>query len=58
MKETVKESVLRAIISLALFMGIYFLSGRIIGWAHYDIYLKGIEFLAAVTGAGVLLDRV
>ena len=58
MKDNVTNAILRASISVALFVGIYFLSGRIIGWAHYDIYLKGVEFLAAVTGAGVLLDRV
>lgn len=47
-----KETVIRVIISLAIFVGIYFLSGPIIGWTQYDMYLKGIEFLAAVIGAG------
>ena len=52
MNDTIKETVIRAIISLAIFAGIYFLSGPIIGWTNYDMYLKGIEFLAAVIGAG------
>ena len=52
MNDTIKETAIRAIISLVLFVGIYFLSGPIIGWTHYDMYLKGIEFLAAVIGAG------
>lgn len=52
MKDNVTNAILRASISVALFVGIYFLSGPIIGWTHYDMYLKGIEFLAAVIGAG------
>lgn len=53
MKDTIhNETVMRVIISLALFIGIYYLSGPIIGWTQYDMYLKGIEFLAAVIGAG------
>lgn len=48
MKDTIK----RALISVAVFLVIYFLSGPIIGWTNYDMYLKGIEFLAAVIGAG------
>ena len=52
MKDNVTNAILRAGISVALFVGIYFLSGPIIGWTHYDMYLKGIEFLAAVIGAG------
>ena len=52
MNDTIKETVMRAIISLVLFAGIYFLFGPLIGWTQYDMYLKGIEFLAAVIGAG------
>ncbi len=52
MKDTTKETGIRAIISLAIFVGIYFLSGPIIGWTQYDMYLKSIEFLTAVIGAG------
>lgn len=52
MKDNVTNAILRASISVALFVGIYFLPGPIIGWTHYDMYLKGIEFLAAVIGAG------
>ncbi len=53
MKDTIfNETVIRVMISLALFIGIYYLSGPIIGWTQYDMYLKGIEFLAAVIGAG------
>lgn len=42
----------RAIVSVAVFAGIYLLSGPIIGWHGYDMYLRAIEFLAAVIGAG------
>ena len=53
MKDTIfNETIIRVMISLALFIGIYYLSGPIIGWTQYDMYLKGIEFLAAVIGAG------
>ena len=48
MKNTIK----RAIISVVIFAVIYILSGPIIGWHNYDMYLKAIEFLAAVIGAG------
>ena len=48
MKDTIK----RALIAIAVFVIIYSLSGPIIGWIHFDMYLKGIEFLAAVVGAG------
>ena len=48
MKDTAK----RAMITVIVFLIIYFLSGPIIGWTSYDMYLKGIEFLAAVIGAG------
>ncbi len=53
MKDTIhNETVVRVIVSLALFIGIYYLSGPIIGWTQFDMVLKGIEFLAAVIGAG------
>lgn len=47
-----KNTVGRALISVAVFIIIYFLSGPMIGWTNYDMYLKGIEYLAAVIGAG------
>ena len=37
---------------LIVFVIIYVLSGPIIGYTNYDMYLKGIEFLSAVIGAG------
>lgn len=46
------STIQRAIISLVVFAVIYLLSDFIIGWRAFDIYLKGIEFLAAVIGAG------
>lgn len=42
----------RAIISVVVFLVIYFASGPIIGWTEFDMYLQGMEFLAAVIGAG------
>ena len=42
----------RAIVSVAVFAGIYLLSGPILGWHGYEMYLREIEFLAAVIGAG------
>lgn len=48
MKDTAK----RTIVTVIVFAIIYFLSGPIIGWTNYDMYLKGIEFLSAVTEAG------
>ena len=48
MKNTLK----RAIISLAVFVVIYLFSGPIIGWTNYDAQLKATEFLAAIIGAG------
>ena len=48
MESTIK----RAVISGVIFAVIYILSGPIIGWTSYDMYLKAIEFLAAVIGAG------
>lgn len=51
MESTIK----RAVISVVIFAVIYILSGPIIGWTNYDMYLKAIEFLAAVIGAGCYL---
>lgn len=48
MSNTIK----RAIISIAVAVVIYLLSGFIIGYTQYDMYLKAIEFLAAVIGGG------
>ncbi|MBQ8917730.1 MAG: hypothetical protein IJ044_03315 [Oscillospiraceae bacterium] len=48
MNKTIK----RAIISVVVFIIIYFVSPYIIGWTAYDMYLKAIEFLAAVIAAG------
>jgi len=42
----------RVIITLAVFAVIYFAAPYIIGWTNYDMYMKAIEFLAAVIGAG------
>lgn len=47
-----KQTLIRAIVSIAVFAAIYLLSGPIIGWTGYDMYLRGIEFLAVVIGAG------
>ncbi|WP_241426605.1 hypothetical protein [Dysosmobacter acutus] len=46
------NTAVRAIITVAVFLLLYCLSGPVIGWTQYDMYLKGIEFLAAVIGAG------
>ena len=44
MSHTIK----RAIIAAA----VYFLSGPIIGYTNYDMYLRAIEFLAAIIAGG------
>ena len=48
----VKDTAKRAIVTVTVFVIIYVLSGPIIGYTNYDMYLKGIEFLSAVIGAG------
>ena len=48
----VKDTAKRAIVTVIVFVIIYVLSGPIIGYTNYDMYLKGIEFLSAVIGAG------
>ena len=42
----------RAVVSIGIFIGIYLLSGPIIGWTEFDALLRASEFLAAVIGAG------
>ena len=46
------ETARRAVISLVVFAVIYYGSGFVIGWIAYDMYLRAVEFLAAVLGAG------
>jgi len=47
-----KEAMKRAIISIVVFVIIYWGSDVVIGWREFDIYVETIEFLAAVIGAG------
>ena len=47
-----KNEIKRAVISVVIFAVIYILSGFIIGWHSYDLYLKALEFSAAIIGAG------
>jgi len=47
-----KENVKRAVISIVLFAIIYWGSDFVIGWREFNVYIKAIEFLAAVIGAG------
>ena len=42
----------RAIISVIVFVVIYFLAGFIIRWSYYDMYLEALKVLTAVIGAG------
>ena len=42
----------RAIVSIVVLVAIYFISGLVIGWSGYDMYLEAIKFLTAVIGAG------
>ena len=48
MSQTIK----RAITSVAIAAAVYLLSGPIIGYSNYDMYLRAIEFLAAVIAGG------
>lgn len=48
MSQTIK----RAILSVAIAAAVYLLSGPIIGYTNYDVYLRAIEFLAAVIAGG------
>lgn len=47
-----KETMIRVIISVAVFVVIFRGSDSVIGWRAFDVYVKAIEFLAAVIGAG------
>ena len=47
-----KETMIRAIISIVVFVVIYWGSGFVIGWREFNVYVQAIEFLAAVIGAG------
>ncbi len=40
------------ILSVIMFAVIYWGSDYVIGWNEYNVYIKAIEFLAAVIGAG------
>lgn len=51
-EQKMRDMAIRGIITVVIFAIVYLLSGPIIGWTDYDMYLKGIEFLAAVIGAG------
>ena len=42
----------RAVISCVVFIGVYFLSGALIHWRSYDMYLEALKVLTAVIGAG------
>ena len=47
-----KNKIKRAVISVVVFAVIYILCGCTIGGHSYDMYLKAIELLAAIIGAG------
>lgn len=47
-----KEEQKRALISAVIFAVIYLGSEFVIGNSVYDVYVKAIEFLSAVVGAG------
>ena len=42
----------RGIISVIVFVVIYFVAGLIIRWHSYDMYLEALKVLTAVIGAG------
>lgn len=42
----------RAIVSGVVFVGVYVLSGALIRWRSYDMYLEALKVLTAVIGAG------
>ena len=46
------DTLKRAMAAITVFIAIYFGSGLVIGWTGYDMYLRAIEFLAAVIGGG------
>ena len=47
MSHTIK----RAIIAVVIAAAVYFLSGPIIGYTNYDMYLRAIEFLLSLADA-------
>ncbi len=42
----------RAVVSCAVFAGVYVLSGVLIRWHSYDMYLEALKVMTAVIGAG------
>lgn len=42
----------RAVVSGVVFVGVYVLSGALIRWRSYDMYLEALKVLTAVIGAG------
>lgn len=42
----------RAVVSGVVFVGVYVLSGTLIRWRSYDMYLEALKVLTAVIGAG------
>lgn len=51
-KKMTKEVMQRTILSVVVFAIIYWSSDFVIGWREFNVYVKAIEFLAAVIGAG------
>lgn len=48
MSNTIKQAAIVVVITAA----VYLLSGLIIGYTHYDMYLRAIEFLATIIAGG------
>ena len=48
MSHTIKRAVTAVVIAAV----VYLISGPVIGYTQYDMYLKGMEFLAAVVAGG------
>lgn len=46
------NTIKRAVIAIVVAVVVYLLSGPIIGYTQYDMYLKAIEFLAAIIAGG------
>ena len=46
------DKIKRGIGSILVFLAIYFLADFMIGTPTYDVYVKAMEYLAAVIGAG------
>jgi len=47
-----KRNVIRAIVSIAIGVAVFFLGGPIIRWTAYDMYLQAIFYLSGVIAAG------